>query len=128
MLVECFRSLIHAYELTLDLHVFRETKPLRRVDCLAPPPVCVKDGGIPFSALPKDTTSKLDGLLSTLSLCAERKRGSCEYHFFSLCITRLWEYTPGLPTAKRTFQLLRHHADLRFRCPHVVIIFYSFVT
>ena len=32
-------SLIHAYELMLGLHVFRQTGPPRRVDCLAPPSV-----------------------------------------------------------------------------------------
>ena len=35
-----------------------------------------KDGGVPLSALPKDTTSKLAGLFSTLSLFyAERQAG-----------------------------------------------------
>ena len=35
-----------------------------------------KDGDISFSVLPKDTTSKLAGLFSTLfSLCAERPAG-----------------------------------------------------
>ena len=33
-------SFIYAYELMLGLHVFRQTGPPRRVDCLAPPPVC----------------------------------------------------------------------------------------
>ena len=33
-------SFIHAYELLLGLHVFRQTGPPRRVDCLAPPSVC----------------------------------------------------------------------------------------
>ena len=56
----------------LGLHVFRQTGPPRLVDCLAPPP---EDGGIPLSALSKDTTSKLAGLFSTLSLCAERQAG-----------------------------------------------------
>ena len=32
--------LIYAYELMLCLHVFRQTGPPRRVDCLAPPSVC----------------------------------------------------------------------------------------
>ena len=31
---------IDAYELILSLHVFRQTGPPRRADCLAPPPVC----------------------------------------------------------------------------------------
>ena len=31
---------IYAYELMLCLHVFRQTGPPRRVDCLAPPSVC----------------------------------------------------------------------------------------
>ena len=34
------RSFIHAYELMLGLHVFRQTGPPRRVDFLAPPSVC----------------------------------------------------------------------------------------
>ena len=64
-----FHSFIHAYELMLDLHVFRQTGPPRLVDCLAPA-TCLphKDGGIPLSALPKDTTRKLAGLFSTISL------------------------------------------------------------
>ena len=33
-------SFIHAYELMLGLHVFRQTGPPRWVDCLAPPSVC----------------------------------------------------------------------------------------
>ena len=38
------------------------------------PATCLpyEDGGIPLSALPKDTTSKLAGLFSTLLFCAER--------------------------------------------------------
>ena len=32
-------TFIHAYELMLGLHVFRQTGPPRRVDCLAPPSV-----------------------------------------------------------------------------------------
>ena len=34
------QSFIHAYELVLGLHIFRQTGPPRRVDCLAPPSVC----------------------------------------------------------------------------------------
>ena len=51
-----------------------------------------KGGGIPLSALPKDTTSKLAGLSSTLSLfMLSAKQGSCEYHFLkSFSMTRLW--------------------------------------
>ena len=50
-----------------------------------------KDGGIPLSALPKDTTSKLAGLFYTLSLfMLSAKQGSCEYHFLkSFGMTRL---------------------------------------
>ena len=33
-------SFIHAYELMVGLHVFRQTGLPRRVDCLAPPSVC----------------------------------------------------------------------------------------
>ena len=41
-----------------------------------------KDGGIPLSVLPKDTTSKLAGLFSILSLfILSTMQGSCEYHF-----------------------------------------------
>ena len=41
------------------------------------PIICLRheDGGIPMSALPKDTPSKLAGLLFTLSLYAERQAG-----------------------------------------------------
>ena len=35
-----YKRFIHAYELMLGLHVFRQTGPPRRVDCLAPPSVC----------------------------------------------------------------------------------------
>ena len=50
-----------------------------------------KGGGIPLSALPKDTTSKLAGLFSTLFLLMlSAKQGSCEYHFLkSFGMTRL---------------------------------------
>ena len=58
-------QIIYAYDLMLGLHVFRQTWPPRRVDCLALT-TCLphKDRGIPLSALPKDTTSKLAGLFS----------------------------------------------------------------
>ena len=60
----------------LGLHVFHQTGPPRRVDCLAPSLVLPhKDGGIQLSGFPKNTTSKLAGLFSTLSLCAERQAG-----------------------------------------------------
>ena len=50
-----------------------------------------KGGGVPLSALPKDTTSKLAGLFSTLFLyMLSAKQGSCEYHFLkSFGMTRL---------------------------------------
>ena len=32
--------ILDAHELMLGLHDFRQTGPPRRVDCLAPPPVC----------------------------------------------------------------------------------------
>ena len=35
-----FGRFVHSYELMLGLHVFRQTGPPRRVDCLAPPSVC----------------------------------------------------------------------------------------
>ena len=41
-----------------------------------------KGGGIPLSAFPMDTTSKLAGLFSTVSLfMLSAKQGSCEYYF-----------------------------------------------
>ena len=41
-----------------------------------------QDGGIPLSALPNGTTSKLAGLFSTLvPLMLSVKQGSCEYQF-----------------------------------------------
>ena len=41
------------------------------------PTTCLphKDEGIPLSDMPKDTTSKLAGLFSTLNFCAERQAG-----------------------------------------------------
>ena len=67
----------------LGLHVFRQTGPPRRVDCLALT-TCLphKGGGISLSALLKDTASKLAGLFSTLSLCAERQAGKLQIPFF----------------------------------------------
>ena len=58
-------QIIYAYNLMLDLHVFRQIWPPRRVDCLALT-TCLphKGGGIPLIALPKGTTSKLAGLFS----------------------------------------------------------------
>ena len=51
------------------LLVFCWTWPLRRVDCLFPPPVrLVKMEATSLSVLPKDTTSKLVELFFTLSL------------------------------------------------------------
>ena len=65
-----------ALALTLGLQVFSLTgatttlKMLVYITCLPH-----KDGGIPLNVLPKDTTSKLAGLFSTLSLFAERQAG-----------------------------------------------------
>ena len=39
MMIAIF-AFIYAYELMLGLHVFCQTGPQRRVDCLAPPSVC----------------------------------------------------------------------------------------
>ena len=52
-----------------------------------------KDEGIPLTVLPKDTTSKLAGLFSTLSLfMLSAKQGSGKYDFFkSFVVTRLRE-------------------------------------
>ena len=41
-----------------------------------------KDGGVPLSALSKNTTSELAGLFSTtFPKCQAPTKGSCEYHF-----------------------------------------------
>ena len=40
-----------------------------------------QDGGIPLSAFPKDTTSKLAGFVFALFFYAERQAGSYEYQF-----------------------------------------------
>ena len=57
-----------------------------RVTCLSH-----KGGGVPFSALPKDTTSEPAGLFSTTSLKC-RAQGSYRYHFLkSLGLTRQGE-------------------------------------
>ena len=57
------------------------------------PTTCLphKDGDISFSVLLKDTTNKLAGLFSTLSLFVlSAKQGSCEYDFLkSFGMTRL---------------------------------------
>ena len=48
------------------------------------PAICLphQDGGIPLSAFPNGTASKLAGLFSTLSLLMlSVKQGSCEYQF-----------------------------------------------
>ena len=46
-----------------------------------------KDGGIPLSVLPKDT-SKL--VLNTILILLSAKQISCEYHFLKVfCLTRL---------------------------------------
>ena len=68
-----------------QLHNYNPVK-YERATCLPH-----KGGGIPLSALPKDTTSKLAGLFSTLSLfMLSAKQGSCEYHFLKFFgITRL---------------------------------------
>ena len=49
------------------------------------PATCLpqEDGGIRLSALPKHTTSKLTGLFSTLSLCAERQERKLWIPFFT---------------------------------------------
>ena len=57
------------------------------------PVVCLphKDGGISLSVLPKDTTSKLAGLLSTtIGSVLSAKQGSSEFYFLkSFGMTRL---------------------------------------
>ena len=69
-----------------------------------------KDSGIPLRVLPKDTTSKLAGLFSTLSFfMLSTKQESFEYHFLKYFgMTRLEKWIPDLPTAKRTLYPLRH--------------------
>ena len=64
------------------------------MDRLLGPTTCLphEDGGIPLSALPKDTTSKLAGLFPTLSLCAERQAGKLRISFFNvLWYDSTWE-------------------------------------
>ena len=54
-----------------------------------------KDGGILLSALLKDTTSKLAGLLFTLSLCALRQAGKLWIPFFKVfCYDSTWGMNP----------------------------------
>ena len=81
-----------ALALTLGLQVFSLTGATTTGRLLGPT-ICLphKDGGgIPLSVLPKNTTSKLGSLFSTLSLFAERQAGNCEYHFLkSFGMTRL---------------------------------------
>ena len=61
-----------------------------------------EDGGIPLSALPKDTTRKLAGLLSTLFLAVlSAKQGNCKYYFLkSFGMTRLGKMNPGSTDCK----------------------------
>ena len=63
-----------ALALTLGLHVFSLTGTTTTGGLLGPT-TCLphKDRGVPLSALPKDTTSKLASLFSTLFLFAERQ-------------------------------------------------------
>ena len=63
------RCIYSALALTLGLRVFSWTGAITTGRLLGPT-TCLphKDGGIPLSASPKDTTSKLAGLFSTLSL------------------------------------------------------------
>ena len=80
-----------------------------------------KDGGIPLNALPKDITSKLAGLFSSLSLCAERQAGKLSIPFLkSFGMTRLDELNPGLPTAKQTLQ---HYAIAPVKVRQMIITF-----
>ena len=62
--------------LMLDLQIFSYTGAARTGRLLGPA-TCLphKGGGILLSVLPKNTTSKLFGLFSTLSLFAERQAG-----------------------------------------------------
>ena len=69
-----------ALALTCGWQVFSETGATT-MDTPRGSTICLphKDEGISLSFLPKDTTRKLAGLFSTLSLSVKQK--SCEYHF-----------------------------------------------
>ena len=80
-----------ALALTLGLRVPSRTGLPRRVEYLAPPPVCrIKMKASREMSCSTTTTSKLAGLFSTLFQFAERQAGSCKYHFLkSFGMTRL---------------------------------------
>ena len=64
-----------------------------------------KGGGIPLSALPKDTTIELAGLFSTTSpKCRAPSRESVDTIFKVFWYDSTRGMIPGLPTAKQTLQ------------------------
>ena len=67
---------IHAYELMLGLHVFRQTGPPRRVDCLVPPSVClIKTVASCLVPCPRTEQVSLPACSPRYPLCAERHAG-----------------------------------------------------
>ena len=87
----CFNLFILTYELILGLHVFCQTGPPQRVDCLAPPHVChmtmkaSRYEGIPLRLCPR-TQASLPAYSPHYSYVLSAKQGSCEYHFLSLLV------------------------------------------
>ena len=78
-------SFIHAYEFTLCLHVFRQTGPPRRVDCLAPPPVChMKMEGFRQVPCLRTQQASLPACSPHYTYMLSAKQGSCEYHFLKV--------------------------------------------
>ena len=85
-----------ALALKLGLQVFSYTGATTTGRLLGPT-ICLphKDGGVPLSALPKDTTRKLASLFSTLSLFAERQAGKLWIPFFKVFwYDSTWEMNP----------------------------------
>ena len=69
-------SFIHAYKLTLGLHVFRQTGPPRRVGCLTPLSVChIKTEASRLVPCPRTQQASLPACSPHYPLSAERQAG-----------------------------------------------------
>ena len=80
----------------LCLHVFRQTGPLRRVDCSPPPPVCHIRWRHHIKCLVQGNNKQACRLvLHTVVFVRSAKQGSCENHFLNpFGMTRLGEMNP----------------------------------
>ena len=94
----------------LGLHVFRQTGPPRRIDCLASPSVChMKMEASRKVTCPWTQQANLAVGSPYYPYVMSAKLGSWEYHFLkSFGMTRLGKWTPDLPSVKQTLKTLRH--------------------